>query len=633
MERIQFIIKIYRNFILQYLAISFIFMYIIGYGFVIAQDIFKHGVFYNSFTSYVEIKSKNKILTDETSEQKLYFIIYKKNNKLKKFYIKKSDYLKISVLNLNEEFKFNFRDMVLYSKDITEINFEIENEFKEAIFETNTQTTIHKLDYQKTKDNHIKHIKNIYTDAIMLLLLTIGFICFMYKKSKLHNYFLLPFDNKLFEIFGTEQNQKKIYRRFKGFTKDGGLIYSNKLKSVYEKVLQNENDIQQYLKINDIEIQRYKQKEIIIQETNLTNAVAFDTSKLQEEKIYLGKEKGNFDKYLSIIGLQNIIIIGERGSGKSVFLQNLLTSFFFNSKMFEKFILVDFKRVELGRYKNYKKIEYINNIEQFKITITALQKTMYKRLDKMEETGSNKSDDDFILCCIDEFRTIKNNGLESKELKAIDKILIDLLQKCRATNIRLIFAGQKRDVQNISSNVLANIQTRVCLGTKDNDNINKIAGNKEELEPYNLTQNKIKRFKHGKGFYKDSESGDCFLFQSPFLDLKNVEHSNFVYSLLENNIFVPDPEISLVENRRIEENSQFSELNEERNEEVLEEREQDLNSVVLEQIRKEIWSMSYALEKAKRSQVRKELIRVKKLINNNELVKRDKKLKEVIKPL
>ena len=531
MEKLKFIGKIYTKFIIKYIVISFIIMYLLRYLIVIVQSSIKNNTLHNPFlTTFHTLNDSN----DENIKNE-YLLTYfdPKTYEKKEMFITKKFYENYKNLDFSENDTYTLiltNQNQINTKNIKKIE-------KITPKPQKNNTIINKIDLplKEIQEKHIFLIKEIYTDLIFNILFLICFFIYIYKKIKLHQFYLIPYKYNFFQILGSEENQKKIYDKFIKKTKNNEYIFENLSKTNYDKYIKESENIKQSLNFENLEIERYKTNKIILKQTNLIKNLDFDKNKLQKNKIYVGYKKGNEDLYLNINGLNHTIIVGESGSGKSVFIQNLLLSFFYNQKNFEKFIMVDPKMVELSRYKIFKKIDYIEKMEKVLEMFQNLQKTMYSRLERMEKEGLVKSNEKFILVLIDEFRTLKNNTLTKKENDEMEKILIDLIQKSRRTNIRLIFRGQKRDTQNISSNVLRNIQTRILLKTKNNDNITKIGGNNEELETYLLNNNDIKNFEKGRGIFKDGDTGQVYLFQSPYFDIQNQNHLNFMYSLLEKN--------------------------------------------------------------------------------------------------
>ncbi|MGJ0378201.1 FtsK/SpoIIIE domain-containing protein [Aliarcobacter cryaerophilus] len=396
----------------------------------------------------------------------------------------------------------------------------------------------------------------------------------------------------------------------------------------------------------------------------------------------MGKSENNKEINLDINGLKHTILIGESGSGKSVFVQSMLLSIFKNLDKYEKIFLVDFKLVEMVRYQNTnEKIEVVSEINDFVELTEKLNSIMFERYKETKELNLVNYYGESLLVFIDEFRTIENNNLDKKTKEKMINNLINLLQKSRRRKIFFIFRGQKRDTQNINSSVLSNIMTRIIMKTPSNDNLIKIRGTQEELEESDLNHREIRNFNKGRMFYKDGDTGEKFLIQCPFFNVQDDKHRFYMYKLLslkddeilrkikrmkyvdELIIKRNHKEIDKEEFKRLINEYDLKEKNElnnvltnnnnynnenieniekiEKNEKVVASFEEEktekievltdnnLNNLEdnhfndLEEIRLKKWKETYLLEsKTEQSKKRKILFQVKKLIEKNELEER-----------
>lgn len=357
---------------------------------------------------------------------------------------------------------------------------------------------------------------------------------YLTKLKPLEKFINLPFFlDSLTSSTNNVENKKIFIDKFLKYDEENKfyLYKTNSItqKNVYEK---NIKDIENYLNLQNLKI---TQKDLIIkiEEKKIKKTVNFNKNDYKENLLFLGEREHSKKIYLNILGLKHTIIIGESGSGKSVFIQNILLSIFKNLNLYEKIYLVDFKLVEMSRYKNKnEKIEVISGINQFTQKVKEIEKIMWDRYKYMEQNNLTTFNGNGILVFIDEFRSLENNSLEKEEKKEMIKSLIELLQKRRRRKIFLIFRGQKRDTRNINSSIVSNIMNRIILKTSNNDNITKIGGNREELESNGISINEIKNFNRGRLFYKDGDSGENFLIQSPFFNVEDEEQSDFMFSLI-----------------------------------------------------------------------------------------------------
>ena len=387
-------------------------------------------------------------------------------------------------------------------------------------------------------------LTNFKFGIILLFCIPFYFLYVFYKKyylvklKPLEKFYNLPFYMSSLNSVNNIQNNNKLEniknmdKFLKYDTKEKKYLY--KTNSILQKklYLDNKENIEKFLNIQNLKVE---QEDLIIKlgEKSVPKFVNFDESKYQKNVLFLGKSENGKDINLDINSLKHSIIIGESGSGKSVFVQNILLSIFKNIDKYENIFLIDFKLVEMMRYTNTnKKIKVVSNIHDFVNLIEELNTIMFNRYRFMEKMGLTTYSGKSILIFIDEFRTIENNNLDKKTKEKMINNLINLLQKSRRSKIFFIFSGQKRDTQNINSSILSNIMTKICLKTSNLDNLLKVRGTQEELEELELSHSEIRDFNRGRMFYKDGDSGEKFLIQSPFFNVENDKHSYFMFKLL-----------------------------------------------------------------------------------------------------
>ncbi len=588
----KYIIKRY----LLIIFISFLRTFYLNYNIF---KMFRNGIEYNEkYQEIKEIQRKNILLngielkkwTKLSENQKEYFI----NNEQTK---------------LEDTSKFKVKYTTKYKKSIID-----ENNINEQY-------------------NFIVFVKTIFQNTFYTVLSLILFfslpIFVLYKFYKHHirkikpyeKFYNLPLYLKDLSSTLNDNGNQKYIDKFIGYDEDNKQ-YLFKTQSILQKNLYEKHikEIENYLNISNLKI---TQTNLIIklEEKQIRKFVEFNEEDYQQDKLFLGEREHGEKIHLNILGLKHTIIIGESGSGKSVFIQNILLSIFKNLNLYEKIYLVDFKLVEMSRYKNKNpKIEVISGINQFTQKIKEIEELMWERYKYMEEHNLTNFNGFGVLVFIDEFRSLENNSLDKKEKDKMVKSLIELLQKRRRRKIFLIFRGQKRDTQNINSSIVSNIMNRILLKTTNNDNITKIGGNVEELESNGISINEIKNFNRGRLFYKDGDSGENFLIQSPFFDVENEQHSTFMFSLITNN-----KEVKKI--KKVKEIQEKKVYKEEINIEELEDNHfndlEDNHFNDLEEQRLKKWKDTNNLEdKKEQSQKRKILFQVKKLIEKNELEER-----------
>lgn len=538
-------------------------------------------------------------------------------------------------------------------------------------------TTQEKLINNMDNYNFFYFLKVLLTNfkfgIVLLFCIPFYFLYVFYKKyylvklKPLQKFYNLPFYMSSLNSVNNIQNRNKLEniknmdKFLKYDTKEKKYLY--KTNSILQKdlYLNNKEKIEKYLKIENLKIE---QDDLIIKlsEKTIPKFVEFNDNDYENNCLFLGKSENGKKINLNISNLKHSIVIGESGSGKSVFVQNILLSIFKNLHKYENIFLIDFKMVEMMRYtKTNEKIKVVNNINDFVNLIDELNKIMFKRYEFMEKMGLTTYNGKSIMVFIDEFRTIENNNLDKKVKEKMINNLINLLQKSRRSKIFFIFRGQKRDTQNINSSIISNIMTKICLKTPNQDNLLKIRGTQEELEEFELSHSEIKNFNKGRMFFSDGESGEKFLIQSPFFDVQNDKHSFFMFKLLNLNddeiykrierikyinvlnkqlendeitekefnelIEIYDKKNEIKEIEEVKEIEEIEEIEEE-NDDL--ERKNEENNILefFEEKRKKIWEEIKTIEnKEELTEKRKILMLIKKKINNNEI----EEIKELFK--
>lgn len=162
--------------------------------------------------------------------------------------------------------------------------------------------------------------------------------------------------------------------------------------------------------------------------------------------------------YAETLRQAHTLIAGQTGSGKSVFLNGVLTTAcrYGNYGM----ILVDPKRVELRDYKHLPNtIAYANTSSE---TVRALDKAieiMENRYRQMERAGEKQYDGDPIIVVIDELADL----LISADARTIQAQLQRLTALGRAALVKVICATQCPNRQILKANITLNFSSRVAL--------------------------------------------------------------------------------------------------------------------------------------------------------------------------
>ncbi len=172
--------------------------------------------------------------------------------------------------------------------------------------------------------------------------------------------------------------------------------------------------------------------------------------------------------------MPHLLIAGSTGSGKSVCIHSILASFLVkNSPQTLRLILVDPKRVELGRYNPIPHLLTPVIIENKKV-LPALKwvvQEMERRYDLLSKYNARditsfnqkviKNNEEilpYIVIIIDELADLMiHYG------KDLETLIIRIAQMARATGIHLIVSTQRPSVEVITGLIKANITTRIAF--------------------------------------------------------------------------------------------------------------------------------------------------------------------------
>lgn len=184
------------------------------------------------------------------------------------------------------------------------------------------------------------------------------------------------------------------------------------------------------------------------------------------------------------------LIVGRTGSGKSVFINQLILSLITEYSPWElDLYLADFKKVELSRYMNdsdehNEYIMYTPHVKACAATseiryVISLMKNLVDRMNARNEfftrLGITKIKDfrttynlvlPRVLLIVDEFQQLFTEA-STREAEEIQFLLNSITKLGRATGFHLIFASQEMS-GTLNSNTLSNFKIRMALPCEDN---------------------------------------------------------------------------------------------------------------------------------------------------------------------
>ncbi|MFZ3580197.1 FtsK/SpoIIIE domain-containing protein [Virgibacillus sp. DJP39] len=238
----------------------------------------------------------------------------------------------------------------------------------------------------------------------------------------------------------------------------------------------------------------------------------------------VGKDEIDNCIYLDLKKLVHLLICGTTGSGKSVFLNSLITTLLLTHTQNElELILIDPKQVELQQYQPFPHVsKVITDMERAEKTFKDLVDEMERRYTLFKENKvksiegynqKNKEKMKFKVCVIEEYA-----DLFSVVGKKIEEYIMRLGQKSRAAGIHLIICTQRPSSNILSSNIQANIQNAISFNLGNNTNYRTIFG---KGIPYELIGrgDGVMRI---EGYEKEFQR-----FQSPIISANEIEESEF----------------------------------------------------------------------------------------------------------
>ena len=175
--------------------------------------------------------------------------------------------------------------------------------------------------------------------------------------------------------------------------------------------------------------------------------------------------------YFSDIGeMPHLLVAGVTGSGKSVFLNSLITSILYKATPSDvRFIMIDPKRIELSIYNGIPHLLFpaiTESEDAVKILKRAeeLMEVRYRELSRVgvrDINAYNRKVRDklpYILIVVDELA-----DLLLQKGREVERVLIRLAQKARAVGIHLVLATQRPSVDVITGLIKANFPSRIAF--------------------------------------------------------------------------------------------------------------------------------------------------------------------------
>ena len=169
----------------------------------------------------------------------------------------------------------------------------------------------------------------------------------------------------------------------------------------------------------------------------------------------------------------HMLVGGTTGSGKSIFIHNIIMSLIMTTTPEElRLLLIDPKQVEMGKYKEIPHLlcPMVSDYAESKVAMERLVGEMERRYAMLVDAGvsdlaqyneyaleNNLPTLPIIVCIIDEYANLVDN------CKDIASPVVKIAAKSRACGIHMIIATQRPSVNVITGVIKGNLGTRVAL--------------------------------------------------------------------------------------------------------------------------------------------------------------------------
>ena len=265
---------------------------------------------------------------------------------------------------------------------------------------------------------------------------------------------------------------------------------------------------------------------VLSQLKDLPSLIAFQDEFLQKGEIFYGFNVRTGEQYYnSLEMLPHHLVVGQSGSGKSVFLNQIMASVLSNIVAFEKVYLVDLKGgVELAKYATlHEALQLVDDYDDLPGIAAEIYQTLRNRLKQMRETGETLYKGKHILFIVDEYAQINQFEPITKEEKENHKRLLSYLNRIsqlgRATRITIWAQLQKATVDNISASFRNNLQTKICFKVHSNSDAATVFGNTDDL-PGVTSIGGFKNLAKGRFVLSDDVRGESVYMQAAMMDDK-----------------------------------------------------------------------------------------------------------------
>lgn len=189
-------------------------------------------------------------------------------------------------------------------------------------------------------------------------------------------------------------------------------------------------------------------------------------------KVALGKSIAGTPVVGELTRMPHLLVAGATGSGKSIFINSLVTSLLFNTTPDEaKMLLIDPKMVELSQYNGVPHLltPVVTDPKKASKYLRQIVNEMENRYELFASQGirdiehynklSSERSLPYIVVIIDELADL----MMASSTNETEELICRLAQKARAAGIHLVIATQRPSVNVITGLIKANIPSRISF--------------------------------------------------------------------------------------------------------------------------------------------------------------------------
>ena len=173
-----------------------------------------------------------------------------------------------------------------------------------------------------------------------------------------------------------------------------------------------------------------------------------------------------------ISSLPHMLTGGATGSGKSVFLEQVLMGLLDFSPRLQVYLLDLKNGLELRDFTICPNVEMVKDVSSGLLLLIEVRDEMRRRFNILEKSGHKRIDPerdklDRIVVCIDEasvlYGTWKVNAADKENAAKASEITDEIAKLSRAAGIHLILATQKVTKETINTHIQENLEGRMCF--------------------------------------------------------------------------------------------------------------------------------------------------------------------------